>query len=589
MVHGCVAAGRRAFFVAVVLVLAVSARAQAVPVFANGQGVSCETCHTTFPAMTPYGMMTMMTNFQNLDYKKQKQAFPLAVRSQIVSYLGNGDHPQHTMVQTFSILGGGFIGKNFTWYAEQPIVDTGAPGVTEQLWISWNGLLHGTNSLQVGKAHTWFPFMPAHGWTLSDYLLATQDSGQNTFEPNASRWGYTFNGMSNEFMYSLSYTGSVDPIQHAFDFNKTDGNRVLDFNVSYGGMTQPWSVGLVGMRGDAPLVDDATGSFTGSDLFSREGVYLSYQTNKVFWQTMVYHGYDAQPAVGAPGAPFNGAMVEATRNLSPKDYVLARYDVASSDTFNRQYILDYGHNFVPNLKATFELGMNTGNHPTFGFALDWAGPWQYGTRFTGGLHTVALTGNATPAPIAHFTNDASATTIASTTPAGDANSGAKLVQVNGCEGCHGAGLKGGTIGPALFGIEHKLTADQIAAFIQHPKPPMPNFGFSDGQVRDIVSYLSNLDGGVAGTAPTVTFDPATPTDEATVTARFPGTPPKDVSVLPIMQMGSSTMQTRVVHLQPSASDPHVFTGKVVFSMGGPWTVRLQYDGQKMDVPLNVGS
>jgi hypothetical protein len=24
-------------------------------------------------------------------------------------------------------------------------------------------------------------------------------------------------------------------------------------------------------------------------------------------------------------------------------------------------------------------------------------------------------------------------------------------------------------------------------------------------------------------------------------------------------------------------------------MGGPWTIRLQYDGQTLNVPLNVGS
>lgn len=590
MLHRYVVAGRRVFFGALILGFSLNARAQAVPVFANGQGVSCQTCHTTFPAMTPYGMMTMMTNFQNLDYKKQRQAFPLALRSKIVSYLSNADHPQQTVVNTLSILGGGFLGKNFTWYGEQPIVDTGNPGTTEQLWVSWNGLFHGTNSLQVGKAHAWFPFMPAHGWSLSDYLLATQDSGQNTFEPSGSRWGYTFNGMSNEFMYALSYTTSVEPLQHAFDFNRASGNRVLDFNVSYGGMTEPWTVGLVAMRGTAPLFDAVAGTLADTDLFTREGLYFSYQTRKWFVQTMYYHGYDSQPDIGAAPAPFNAGMIEYTRNLSAKDYVLARFDVASSDTLNRQYVLDYAHNFVPNLKTTFEVGMATGNHPSFGLALDWAGPWQAGTRFTTDLQTVALNApTATAQPPSAAPVPATPTPAAASVPAGDPNNGARLVQANGCAGCHGAGLKGGGIGPALFGIEHRLTPDQISAFIAHPKPPMPNFGFSETQRRDIAAYLATLDGGGATNAPVVTFDPSPPVDQATITVRFTGTPPKDVSVLPLMQMGAGSMQTRVVHLQQSATDPHVFTGRVVFSMGGPWTIRLQYDGKTMDVPLTVGS
>ena len=102
------------------------------------------------PRMTAYGMMTMMTNFQNLDYKKQRQAFPLAVRSQILTYFGNADHPTQTTVNTLSVLGGGFIGKNFTWYGEQPILD-GALRCHRTVVGFWNGLLHGTNSLQIGK------------------------------------------------------------------------------------------------------------------------------------------------------------------------------------------------------------------------------------------------------------------------------------------------------------------------------------------------------------------------------------------------------------------------------------------------------
>ncbi len=144
------------------------------------------------------------------------------------------------------------------------------------------------------------------------------------------------------------------------------------------------------------------------------------------------------------------------------------------------------------------------------------------------------------------------------------------------------------MGPPLYGIEHKLGADRIAAAIEHPKPPMPNFGFSTAQVSSIVAYLSNLDGGVSGTQPVVTFDPATPTDVATISVRFSGTPPKSVSVLPIMHMGSSTMPTREIRLTPSPSDPHVFTGRIAFSMGGPWTVRVRYDGSTLNVPLTVG-
>jgi mono/diheme cytochrome c family protein len=578
-------AGLRTLCAAAVLVIGASAHAGAIPVFANGQGISCELCHTTFPGMTRYGMMVMMTNFQILNRHLQDESLPVAARLYITSLLANKDTPGSTMVDDLSLLGGGFLGRNFTWYAEQHVIDEGIIGQTEQVWLSWNGLLHGTNSIQVGKFHTPFPFMPAHAWTVGSYLLATQTTGQNDFNPDEARWGVAFNGMSNEFMYNVSWLTGSGPTGDALDFNKTVNPRALDLNVSYGGMSIPWSVGLVGIRGDSPVSDPDSGVFLNSNTFSREGLYLGYQDNAWHFQTMYYHGNDSNPDVGLGNVPLNGFFFEAERDIGWRNHVLLRYDVASSDTLNRQFVVDLAHNVMPNVALIGELAAFPGARPQIALRLAYAGPYTPGKRFLANSHVIAAN---PPATEPGTQTVGVATVAASPSPAAaDANNGAKLVQASGCAGCHGAAFKG-AIGPSLYGIEHKLSSDQISNAIAHPKPPMPNFGFNAGQIADIVAYLSNLDGGANSEAPVVTFNPTTPTDEATITVRFPGTPPKDVSVLPIMQMGTSTMQTRLVHLAQSVSDPHAFSGRVVFSMGGPWTVKVQYDGNTLDVPLNVG-
>jgi hypothetical protein len=174
-------------------------------------------------------------------------------------------------------------------------------------------------------------------------------------------------------------------------------------------------------------------------------------------------------------------------------------------------------------------------------------------------------------------------------PAGDAgadpNAGATLVRNNGCSGCHGATFGGG-IGPALGGIEKRLSAAQIAAAIRTPKAPMPNFGFSESQIADIVAYLSGLDGGAAGTAPVATLTPPTPGSHATLTVRFSGTPPASVVAVASMAMGSSSMSAPAVHLH-ATSDPLVWTGPVSFSMAGPWTIDITYDGKHVTLPVNV--
>ncbi|GAC1394209.1 MAG: hypothetical protein NVSMB31_14370 [Vulcanimicrobiaceae bacterium] len=165
---------------------------------------------------------------------------------------------------------------------------------------------------------------------------------------------------------------------------------------------------------------------------------------------------------------------------------------------------------------------------------------------------------------------------------GDPQAGEKLVQKNGCTGCHGAKFQGG-IGPKLVGIERLLSAAQITDFIKHPRSVMPDFGFSDSQIADIVAYLSTLDGGVAG-VPVVTVEPATPREHATLMVRFVAVP-KSVMARVSMQMGT------VSHLKESAlhptTDPHVWQGELDFTMAGAWTLTLIYDGKTLDVPLTV--
>jgi mono/diheme cytochrome c family protein len=167
--------------------------------------------------------------------------------------------------------------------------------------------------------------------------------------------------------------------------------------------------------------------------------------------------------------------------------------------------------------------------------------------------------------------------------AADVNAGAALVQRSGCTGCHGAAFQGG-IGPKLYGIEHRLTPDRIGAAIKTPKAPMPKLPFTDAQISDVVAYLSSLDGGGGG--PVATLDPVKPRTSAVLTVRFPGTPPQHVSAVPVMQMGASSMATPAVTLHRT-HDPHVWTGTVTFSMGGPWAIDVKYDRGVLKVPVVV--
>jgi hypothetical protein len=165
----------------------------------------------------------------------------------------------------------------------------------------------------------------------------------------------------------------------------------------------------------------------------------------------------------------------------------------------------------------------------------------------------------------------------------DLNAGATLVQANGCAGCHGATLRGG-IGPSLVGIERRRPTARITAAIATPTAPMPTFPFSAAQIGDIVAYLSSLDG--TGHAPIATVAFAPSAASAVLSVRFRGWPPTRVTAHTVMQMGSRAMDGTVVTLHPT-NDPKLWRATIVFSMSGPWTIDVDYDGRHLKVPANV--
>jgi len=173
-----------------------------------------------------------------------------------------------------------------------------------------------------------------------------------------------------------------------------------------------------------------------------------------------------------------------------------------------------------------------------------------------------------------------------TAASADSNSGAKLVAQNGCTSCHGAKFQGGE-GPALYGIEHRRTRAQIVAALVSPKVPMPNYGFSATQAGDIADYLSGLDGGATQDQPVITISPEHPIDYADVTIRFPGAPPKSVTAVASMAMGQMPMNSPKVTFK-ATSDPHVYAGRIEFSMAGSWTIHIVYDGKTIDRPIVIG-
>ncbi len=167
------------------------------------------------------------------------------------------------------------------------------------------------------------------------------------------------------------------------------------------------------------------------------------------------------------------------------------------------------------------------------------------------------------------------------------NRGAALAGSLNCAGCHGAGLRGGSIGGSLDGIERRRSRAQIESAFSRPPAPMPAFALSQQQLADVAGYLSNLDGGLDGSAPVVSWEPALPTDHATISVAFLHGPPAAATVQVLMHMGSFTHGSGEIPLTRSA-DPKVLKASVPFTMGGPWVLVIRFEGERLELPLQVG-
>lgn len=78
-----------------------------------------------------------------------------------------------------------------------------------------------------------------------------------------------------------------------------------------------------------------------------------------------------------------------------------------------------------------------------------------------------------------------------------------------------------------------------------------------------------------------------PTDRATISVAFLHDPPAAATVQVLMHMGGFTHGSGEIPLTRSA-DPKVLKASVPFTMGGPWVLVIRFEGERLELPLQVG-
>ncbi len=478
--------------IAATLVAALHPRvAQAIPVFANGQGVSCSLCHSAPPNLNAYGRYILATNFtKGLDAHRQMEENSRDPVSFEIT--GNGSNTPTPGLPSVSVdlaqlLAAGYLGKNVTYYASVPIVEGGFPAAAvDQVWAAYNGFSSGNGSLQIGKfpAPMFAPWL-SQSLSLSGYSLAAMPVGLNTVGVGDNRWGGSYTQMgSRGLVGTVAYLTNTGAAESAFDGDVDSGGEGQSYvgSLLFMNPNSHFTGGIAAMTGTFPLPSGT------NDRFGREMALVSYSTSpKYSLNAMALVGYDNNPNDGASlAAGSNGMSYEAIYNPYAWLHVDTRYERTNDGlgAIQNNYIGDLAFSVMPNLVLTLENASSVGARPATSYQLLWAGPWIRTPSHQAPASVAAAPGAPGAAAVA-----ASGTT-APASPEADIQAGSAIFAAN-CSMCHGANGEGG-VGPNLHKIAQRRTLAGTIAFIENPSGGMPKLfpsTLSADQVREVATYI----------------------------------------------------------------------------------------------------
>lgn len=276
-------------FLMPLLLSALSARADALPVFAHRFGLSCQACHTTVPHLNAFGQA-----FQAAGYKLptlQRGAIPVAVKVQLAYSSDAEAGLPKAVVDEVELLTGGAIGTKFNYFIEQYAVDGGVPGQPRDAWLQYNA---GTQHIRAGQFTLPLPVDPeTERDTLSHYLVYDQSVGGNDFnffDPHIGIDAFTdtpaltahFTAVESHDRQSGNPASGIDPMLYvakqagpltAYLYRyqgqrRIDGSRDAFYRQGYGLGTD---VGHVNVTGVLQTGNDSNADGAGTAAFSSGG------------------------------------------------------------------------------------------------------------------------------------------------------------------------------------------------------------------------------------------------------------------------------------------------------------------------------
>lgn len=331
-----------AFFSFAILVAAGSAPASALPVFAHRFGLTCQTCHTAVPHLTPFGEAFRDRGFRLPDVRPAP-AFPAAVKVQ----LGYGSEAEgrlpKAVVDEVEVLMGGSVGKRGSYFVEQYALDGGVAGRTRDLWAAWDATAADARvpvALRAGQFTLDLPLDPeSFRETTDHYGIWDQTAGDNPFTffaPHAGAMvsaGSPGQGLSGSFAALQAHDQASGLPARGFD-------RHVYLQYAVRGMT----LSAYRYDGTRPVAG-------ADDRFRREGYGIGAGRGRMRVDLVYQRGFDSRASEGGP-LRSSGGFAQVRYDFTAKLFGIARYDGTQDAAFARALIAGAGYRLARNARFT---------------------------------------------------------------------------------------------------------------------------------------------------------------------------------------------------------------------------------------------
>lgn len=311
---------RRAVLLLVVsLAFLMSARAQALPVFAHRFGLSCQACHTTVPHLNSFGQAFQANGYRLPSLKHG--AVPMAVKVQLAYSSDSEQGLPKAVVDEVELLTGGSIGPKFNYFLEQYAIDGGVPGQPRDAWLQYN---EGTAHVRAGQYTLPLPVDPeTERDSLSHYLIYDQTVGDNQFNFFAPRIGIDAFRDTGSLSVHLTAVQSYD--RHSG--YPVAGLDPMAFVAARVGPLTAYAYRYEGQR----HIDDA------KDVFYRQGYGLARDSGKLQFTGVLQNGNDSNAEGPRTAAFSSGGFLQFRYAFSDGLAALARQDWTQDAISGRQH------------------------------------------------------------------------------------------------------------------------------------------------------------------------------------------------------------------------------------------------------------